>query len=337
MADKVRWGIISTARIATNALIPAIQASEKAEVVAIASREQSKAERIANALGIETAYGSYDELFDDPEVQAVYNPLPNGLHREWTVKAAEKGKHVLCEKPLALNVSECQQMIDACREHNVLLMEAFMYRFHPRHARVKEIIASGRIGEVQLVRAGFSFYLDESESENIRWGKLGGGALMDVGCYCVNVSRFIFDDEPVAVQAAAHISEKFDVDKTLTGILEFPEDRFAAIDCSFNTGFRQFYEVVSTQGKIEVPDPFLPGDGSVPVFITIGESPRDVDSDQEIIPGVNQYTLEVDHFSDCITTGEPPLIPGEEGLKNMRVIEALDRSAREGRRVTLEE
>jgi len=313
----LNWGILSTARIGTKSVIPALQASRNGSVLAIGSRNLDAARQVAAQFGIPRAYGNYTALLEDPDVQAIYNPLPNSLHREWTIRAAEKGKHVLCEKPLALNTSECDEMIDACRQHGVLLMEAFMYRFHPQMAQVKELIAAGSIGQIVLIRAAFTFFL--SDLQNIRLQKeLGGGSLMDVGCYGVNVARFITEAEPVAVQAMANFGPASQVDETFAGLLRFPDHVIALIDCGFRSTFRQQVEIVGSAGKIEIGRPFNPRTDPTPLLVTRGDETETI-----VVPGANQYQLMVEHFADCIQTGQPLRYPPEDGRNNMRVIEML--------------
>jgi len=322
MAQTVRWGIISTARIGQR-VIPAIQSTHNGAVVAIASRSLRQAQEFAAQMGIPRAYGSYEELLADPEVDAIYNPLPNSLHKEWTIRAAEHGKHVLCEKPLALNASECDEMIRACEAHGVRFMEAFMYRFHPQMVRVREMVASGAIGPLQLIRASFSFTL--TDPRNIRLQRdLGGGALMDVGCYCVNFSRLMTGAEPVEVQAAAYFGPQSQVDETLTGILRFPAG-ISLIDCSFRMPFRQFCELVGQEGIIQVPAPWLPGTADTSILVRRGD-----ETETLTIPGANHYQLMVEHFNECILTGQELRFPASDGRKNMSVLDALYQSAWSG-------
>jgi len=323
---KLRWGILSTARIGINALAPAIKASREAELLAISSRDGAKAREAAEKLGIPRAYGSYEALLDDPDIDIIYNPLPNGMHLEWTLKAARKGKHILCEKPLTNDAAQAREMVEGCRQHGVLLMEAFMWRFHPQHHRVKEIIASGAIGRARLMRMGFSFWFC---APNFRFDPAqGGGALMDVGCYCVNISRFIFDADPVKVYASAEFDPKNDVDLSLSGHLLFPEGNVSLIDCSFRMTGRQEYEVIGEKGKIEVPLAILPGTGPATLYVT-----ADGQRHEETVEGVNQYVLQVDHFSACVRERKTPVYPPESSVKNMEILDALIRSARIGEAV----
>lgn len=325
---KVRWGIIGTARIAEK-LIRGIQVSQNGELLAIASRTEEKARAFAKQHDIPRAYGSYEALLSDPEIEAVYNPLPNSLHGEWTIKAIEAGKPTLCEKPMACNAAEAQQMIDAARSHNVLLMEAFMYRFHPQMIRLKEILDQGAIGELRVIRTAFTFGL--YDLNNVRLKKeLCGGAVMDVGCYCVNFSRYVAGSEPTEVFAVAHIGPKSGVDEMMAGTLIFSNGVVAQFDCSFRSAGRAFCEVVGSEGKIDVPSPWVPG--SVPGRLIVTRR----GTSETIEAGVaDPYQLEVEHFGACILEGTPLFLPPEEGLKNMRVIDALYRSARDGRPAAL--
>lgn len=324
ITQNVRWGVLSTANIGRRAVIPAIHQAGNGELIGVASRDADSARKFADELNIPRSYGSYAELLADPDIEAVYIPLPNNMHREWTIKAAEAGKHILCEKPLALDAAECAEMEAAAQQHNVLLMEAFMYRFHPQTVRVQELLRSGAIGDVRLLHASFSFRL--TNPANIRLQPdLGGGALMDVGCYCVNVSRTLFEAEPVEVQAFATWSTS-GVDELLAGSLRFADGRVAQFDCALSLARRETYEVVGTTGTIEAPVAFLPGLGDATLHLR-----RSGQADQaETIPGVDEYRLMVEHFGDCVRGQSPLRYPPSEAAANMRVIEALYRSARNG-------
>lgn len=320
MADRLRLGVLSTARIGLNHLIPAAKLSTLAEVTAIASRDGAKAAEAAQRLAIPTAHGSYEALLADPNIDAVYISLPNRMHKEWTIRCAAAGKHVLCEKPVARRAADAQEMADACRRAGVVLMEAFMYRHHPQQQRVKELLAQGVIGQPKLIRASFCFAMRNPDG-NIRVNaELEGGALMDVGCYAVNVSRFLFDAEPAAVEAFQVVPERFGVDMTFAGVLRFPGDRLAVIDCSFEVGSGGKYEISGTEGSIRVDRAFTPGDSAVTVQLAVNGRQN------EEIPGSNQYTHEVDHFVHSIRAGRL-LPPAEDGVANTRVIEALYRAA----------
>jgi xylose dehydrogenase (NAD/NADP) len=323
-AEKLKWGIISTANIGRAAVIPAIHTSRNGDVVAVASRDEERARAFADSLDIPRTYGAYEELLGTDDVDAVYIPLPNNLHREWTVKAAEAGKHILCEKPLALNAAECEEMEAAARENGVVLMEAFMYRFHPRTEQVLTLVQNGAIGRLATVQAAFTFRL--SDRDNIRLQpELGGGALMDVGCYCVNVSRTVAGAEPIEVQASAYWGET-GVDEQLVGTLRFSDSVFAQFDCALSLERRETYTVAGTDGHLEVAAAFLPGTGDT----TIVEHHGREGATTHTIPGAEEYQLMVEHFADCVLHAKPVRYPPSEAAANMRVIEALFRSARNG-------
>lgn len=327
---KVRWGVLSTADIGLKQVIPAIFKSENAEMAAISSRN-SKSKTVAAKLVIPKAYESYEQLLEDPDIDAVYIPLPNHLHREWTIKAAKAGKHVLCEKPASLTSFETREMVEVCQEQGVKFMEAFMYQFHPQHRRVREIIASGEIGEVRLFKSSFSFYL-ENRKENIRMGKeMGGGSVYDVGCYTIHAARYIMGSEPFEVQMDAVIDELAGVDTSATGVLKFNNGVKAIIDCSFDMAGRDEYEVVGTKGIIRVPYAFRPdvNGGIGQVIISTDGVVR-----EEKIPG-DIYRLEIELFSRAILEGIDPVYSGEETIRNMEVIDACYRSIQEGKPVKM--
>lgn len=320
---RLQWGVLGVARIALNAVIPAIQRSANGHLIAIASRTPGKADETAGRLGIPRGHGSYEALLADPEVEAVYIPLPNSMHREWTIRCAEAGKHVLCEKPLALTAADAEEMIAACRHRGVVLMEAFMYRFHPRTLRVAELAAQGALGEVRLVRASFTFRV--RSPENIRLQPdLGGGSLYDVGCYGVNASRMLLG-EPTSAFAFGRIGAS-GVDEVLGAVLRFEGGPVAVIDCGLVLSRREEVEVVGGSGRIVVPTAFLPGvaDAELHMF---------VDQDRTVltIPGVDQYQVMVEHFAEAVRNDLPPRLPPEDAVANLRVIEALLRSLRSAR------
>ena len=254
MARRLKWGVMGTANIARGVLIPAIQQSTFGTVEAIGSRDLERARSVAQSLGIGRAVGSYEALLNDPDIDAVYIALPNALHAEWTIRAAEAGKAVLCDKPLARSANDAARQIEACSKHGVSLMEGFMYRFHPQTRRVQEFIASGAIGQVREVRAHLSVnILRTFDASNIRYqAGLGGGALLDMGCYTVNISRMVFGSEPARVVCSRHVDPTLGVDTSATGILEFAEG-VAMISCSFAADGQGTYTIVGTEGTIEVP------------------------------------------------------------------------------------
>lgn len=314
--EKIRWGVLSTANIGRTQVIPAIFRAENAEMSAISSRGD-RVYAAARELGIPKAYESYEALLDDPEIDAVYIPLPNNLHKEWVIKAAEKGKHVLCEKPAALSAQEAKEMIEACEANGVKFMEAFMYQLHPQHARVKEIIASGEIGEVKLIKSSHSFYLNNRERD-IRMDKtMGGGSIYDVGSYCVQVIRHLTDSEPVKVQAIAELDEATGIDLTSTVYMKMDNGIKAMFDCSFDMINRNEYEVIGTEGKIKVPFAFRPdvNGGIGKVIIQNNGMIR-----EEKIYG-DIYRMEIEQFSRAILDGGEPVITTESTLKNMAVLD----------------
>jgi xylose dehydrogenase (NAD/NADP) len=322
--DRVRYGVLSTSQVARNQHIPAAREAANAEIVAISSRERSRAEEWASRLEIPRAYGSYGELLADPGIDAVIVPLPNSLHCEWTVKAVEAGKHVLCEKPLAVTVEEARRMIDAAQANGVLLMEAFTTRFQPVMPCVRETIGSGQIGEVVIVRAELTYTIQDWDADNRVKAELGGGALLDAGCYCVNAIRFVMGAEPESVQAFQREKEGYGVDATFVGLMRFPGDRMACMATGMEQPFRARCEVIGTAGRIEVPYLF----GEQVVKVVVGGQERVLEFD-----AVNRFRAQIAHFADCILHGTQPTLPPEDGLNNTRVLVALQRAAREGRAV----
>ena len=324
---KLRWGVMSTANIGRKMVNPAIQASRNGELQAVASRNASQSRDFAEQGGIPVAHVSYAELLDDETIDAVYIPLPNSLHREWSIKAMEAGKHVLCEKPLGLTERECLDMCAAAEANNVKFMEAFMYRFHPRTEKVLQLIQEGAIGELTMIQSVFTFRL--VQPDNIRLDpQLGGGALMDVGCYCVNISRTAAGREPVEVQAVASDSQS-GVDNMMAGTLRFSDDLLATFQCDLNTRRRESYEIGGTEGYLRVTDAFVPGNGDVVIEEFGSEDAPTIHK----INGADEYQCMVEHFADCVLQGHNPRYPAEEAALNMRVIEALYASARSGGKV----
>lgn len=330
---KVRWGVLSTANIAQKALLPAFLRADNAEVTAIASGgDVKKAETIAKKFDIPTTYDSYDKLLDDPNIDAVYIPLPNHLHKQWVMKAANKGKHILCEKPAAINTADVLEMKEVCEKYGVLFMEAFMYHFHSQHARVKEIIDSGEIGDVKLMRAAFSFYLAGKEN-NIRMNShKGGGSIYDIGCYGIHSIRNILRSEPETVHVHGVVDPTFGVETDAVGYLTFPDGVRATFDTSFNMANRNEYEVIGTGGRIIVPRAYRPdnngGDGLVIMEKAGVQRTETVNSDQ--------YRGQVEHISQAILEGTNQLYHDfENTLNNMRVIDACYESIEKGHQVEL--
>jgi len=326
----VKWGILSTANIGRTQLIPAIKRADLAEVVAIASRG-SQVHEVAAELQIPRAYESYDALLEDQEIDAVYIPLPNHLHKEWVLKAAEKGKHVLCEKPLALTAQEAEEIVAACEKHGVKYMEAFMYQFHPQHQRVRDIIASGEIGEVKLFKSSHSFFLNDREGDIRIKKEMGGGAIYDIGCYSIHVLRTVLQAEPVLAKGIAKQDANNDVDLSSFIYLEMENGIPAAIDCSFDMTGRNEYEVVGTKGTIRVPFAFRPDlNGGVGLVITqVNGMVREEKVNGDI------YRLEVEHFSQAILNDSQPLQTGTSSIQNMRVIEACYEAVETGKMVKI--
>lgn len=322
---RVRWGVLSTAHIGRKSVNPAIQQSSNGTLAAIASRDASRARDAAAAQGIPRHYGSYDALLADPEIDAVYVPLPNSEHRPWSIRAAEHGKHVLCEKPLALSAAECLEMASAADQHGTLLMEAFMYRFHPRTERLVSMSQSGAFGALRFIRGTFTFRL--VHADNIRWfPELGGGALYDVGCYCVNVSRTIAGAEPAEVQAWANIGAT-GVDHDLSGALRFDAGLVSHFDCSLSMDRREFVEVGGTEASASIEAAFVPGTGRCAITERrVGETRM------HELDGANEYVRMVEHFNDCVQRRATLRYTAREAAANMAVIDALYRSARAGGR-----
>jgi len=317
MADIVRYGVLSTAQIALNRHLPAVQAAANSQVVALSSRDQVRADKAAAEHGIAQAYGSYQAVLDDPAVDAVINPLPNSLHCEWSVKAAEAGKHILCEKPLSVTVSESRKMIDAAQANGVLLVEAFTHRLNPQLQCARRLVQQGEIGEVKLARAELTFSIRDWEGDVRAQAGLGGGALLDAGCYCVSAVRFVLNAEPVAAQAFQHVRNG--VDATLSGLLRFAGDSVAHIATGMEEPFRCVLEVIGSHGAITVPNMF---DESADVQIAIGNDER-----VEKFSGPNRFQVQIERFSDCILQGKVPEFSPEDGLKNVAVLQALKRAA----------
>ena len=328
--EKVRWGILSTAKIAQKSLIPAFERANNAVVTGIAS-SSGKAEEAAAQFNITKAYSSYEAMLQDPDIDAVYIPLPNHLHKKWTIEAAKHGKHILCEKPASLTAEETKEMVDFCRESNVKFMEAFMYQFHPQHERVREIIKSGEIGEVKFMRASFSFFLAQPEG-NIKMDPIkGGGSLYDVGCYAIHSIRNILGAEPVEVDVHANIDSDYQVDTSAFGYMKMENGVHAHFDCSFDMVFRAEYEVIGTEGQIKVPRAFRPDNhgGEGLVIVHIGEETRE----EKIVADI--YREEVEHISQVILENGEPSYSGENAIQNMRVIEACYQSIHTGNIIKL--
>jgi predicted dehydrogenase len=330
----LRLGILSTADIARTKVVPAMQRADRCEVVAIASRDAARAGAVADELGIPNAHGSYEALLADPDVDAVYIPLPNHLHAEWTIAAARAGKHVLCEKPLALTADDAQRAIDVCQAEGVRVMEAFMYRLHPSWVAVRQLVAAGRIGRLLAVQSWFSYYNDDPRNiRNIR--EFGGGALYDIGCYSVNLSRMLFGGEPTRVRASSVLDPTLDptngTDVLTSGILEFGEG-VATFTCSTRAEDDQRVHVYGTKGRISIGIPFnIPPDLPTEVYLTAGGDPP-VAPRTEVLTfePADPYTVETQLFAAAVLDDLPTPVPPEDAVANLRVIEQILRAAESG-------
>ena len=320
--NKVRWGILSTAKIAREKVIPAMQGGQFCEVVAIASRSEAHAREVAGQLKIARSYGSYEELLADKNVDAVYIPLPNQHHVPWAIKALEAGKHVLCEKPIALTEEEAQQLVEAAAKRPQLkVMEAFMYRFHPQWQYAKKLVNEGSIGDLKTIHSFFSYYNDDPN--NIRNQKdAGGGGMMDIGCYCVSLSRFIFGSEPKRAFGKVELDAQFKVDRLASGILDFSTGT-ATFTCSTQLTPYQRVNIFGTTGGIEIEIPFnAPPD--VPTRLWVhSKSGRK----ERVFDIVNQYTIQADLFSQSILNNTAVPTPLQDAVNNMKVIEAIFESS----------
>jgi predicted dehydrogenase len=329
-AKKVKWGVLSTANIGVKKVIPGMRLGQHSEVVAICSRDGKKAEDAARQLKIPKAYWSYEEMLADPEIEAVYNPLPNHLHVPWSLKAAEAGKHVLCEKPLGLSTAEVKQLIDARDRTGVKIGEAFMVRTHPQWLRTRELIQSGRIGDLRAITGAFSYF--NRDAANIRnvlhWG---GGAMMDIGCYPIATSRFIFGAEPSRVVALVERDPDFKTDRLVSAILDFPAGQ-VIFTCSTQMVPYQRMQFLGTKGRIEMEIPFnAPNDRPCRIFIDDGRDVFGGGITAESFHTCDQYTIQGDAFSQAIRGNGDVPVPLEDALRNTAVIEAIFRSAETGR------
>lgn len=325
--DPVSWGVLGTANIAIKKVIPAMLQSKLSRVAAIASRSPDKAAEAAAHLEIETAYGSYEQLLADPAIEAVYIPLPNNLHKDWTIAVAQAGKHVLCEKPLALTSDEAREMIEVSHSEGVLLMEAFMYRLHPMWQKVMSLIAEGAVGEVRSVQSVFSYYNDDPT--NIRnVPELGGGALYDIGCYCVNTARMVYGGEPTDVKAVLRKDPELGIDVLTSAVLDF-EGGQAEFVCSTRMERDQRVVVHGTTGRIVVEIPYnIPTDRPTTIhLISGGSSSKEPRVDHVHVEAANAYTVQADRFSRAIRRNEAPPLPPTDGVANMKVIERIFASA----------
>jgi len=327
MADKIlRWGLLSTARINAR-LIPPLNASKRNRLVAVASRNQATADAYAREWKIPRALGSYEALLTDPEIDVIYNPLPNSLHAEWTVRALRAGKHVLCEKPMALSLAEMDEIKAASQGTRRVVMEAFMYRHHPQTLKVKELVDSGSLGKLQLVRASFTFVL--THEGDVRLDKaLGGGSIWDLGCYPISYARTMIGAEPLEV-FGWQVTGSTGIDMSFIGQMRFANDVHAQFDCGFASPEHAFVEIVGTEGTLNIPVPFLP-EKKEKIYLTHGKKTDTIE-----IKGQELYIGEVEDMADAILLGKPLRVSLEDSRINTATILALLKSAQSGKAMAL--
>ncbi len=330
MPTKLRWGVLSTANIGLKKVLPAMVQGQFTSIAAIASRNLAKAQEAAAALGIPTAYGSYEELLADPNIDAVYIPLPNHLHVPWTIKAAEAGKHVLCEKPISLTVAEAATLLAVRARTGVKIGEAFMVNCHPQWLRLRELFGQGRIGEIRAVQGFFSYF--NANPANIRnQVECGGGALMDIGCYLIHAARYAFKQEPARVVASIDRDPEMHTDRLTSAILEFPAGQ-AIFTCSTQMVPYQRMQFLGTKGRIELEIPFnAPPDRTTRLFVDDGGDLSGSSIATETFPVCDQYTLQGDAFSRAVLDNTEVPVSIEDAIGNMAAIEAVFRSANSGR------
>jgi predicted dehydrogenase len=321
---KVRWGVLSTADIGVRKVIPAMKQGQYCEMVGIASRNLAKAQAVAEQLGFARAYASYEALLADPEIEAVYIPLPNHLHVPWSIKVLEAGKHVLCEKPIGLTSAEGQQLLDESKRHPQLkVMEAFMYRHHPQWQRAKKLVKEGGIGELCTIQTFFSYFNDDPE--NIRnMAEIGGGGLMDIGCYCISLSRFIFDAEPERVIGIVEYDPVFKTDRLASAMMDFGRGT-STWTCATQVSDYQRVNIYGTEGRVEIEIPFnAPSDRPCKMWHQRGDEIEEI-----VLDIVDQYTIQGDLFSQAILNDAEVPTPLEDAVANMKVIEAIVHSGKE--------
>jgi D-xylose 1-dehydrogenase (NADP+, D-xylono-1,5-lactone-forming) len=329
---RLKWGVLGCADIGLRAMVPALQAGCNCEVVAVASRDAERARQVAARLGLHHTYGDYQSLVEDPDVEAVYIPLPNSLHAEWAVRAAQCGKHVLCEKPLALTAGDVDAIAAAATEHKVLAMEAMMYRLHPQTLKAWELVRAGTLGAVHLVQANFTYHVPNPS--DIRFNRaLGGGVLEDVGSYCVSVARAAMGCEPTQVTGEARIGPASDVDEAFTGMLRFPGGELASFACSIHGPRQQEYRITGSEASLTVTVPFAPGVDDRLLILRRGWQRGKETVEQIVVPGVDQYRLLGEHFADCVLNGTAPAIPLSETRANVAAVSALHESSLAGKPV----
>jgi predicted dehydrogenase len=321
-ATQLRWGVLGVAKIATQKVIPAMQECPRARVAAIASRDPAKADLAAIALGIPTSYGRYEDLIADPDIDAIYIPLPNHLHVEWATRAAEAGKHVLCEKPIGLTAADVRSLIAVRDRTGRRIQEAFMYRAHPQWRRAVEIVRSGRLGEVRAISGAFSYFNDDPA--NIRNSEpLGGGGLYDIGCYLVNSARMLFGGEPRRVRSLMARDSRSGVDRVTSMLLEFEHGHAIGV-CGTQHVPYQRIQIFGTRARLEIEIPFnCWPDRPTRLFLDSGADLAGGSIDTIEIPAANQFAIQCEEFSEAILTDAPTPYPLEDSLANMTVIEAV--------------
>ena len=325
-ASCLRWGFLSTARI-TKALLDPLRNSKRNQLLAVASRSQDNADEYARKHKVKRAYGSYVDLLVDPEIDVIYNPLPNHLHAEWTVKAIQAGKHVLCEKPLALSLAEVDAMSAAAESSGKLIAEAFMYRSHPQTLKTREIVADGRLGKIKMVRGSFTFMM--TNPDDYRWKpEMGGGGLLDVGCYPLSYTRFVLGAEPLEV-FGWQVTGPTGVDELFTAQLRFPQNVFAQFDCSIKIPYHVFMEIVGDEATLIIPRPFNPGPKEK-LYLT-----KDGKTETIAVKGTESYLAEVEDMADAILLNKPPRVSLSDSRANTAVILALFESAKTGKPITI--
>ena len=329
-SDKIRWGILSTAGIAASAFIPALRESARGELVAVASRDRTRGEAFAKKHAIGTVFDDYDRLLESDAIDAIYNPLPNTMHAEWTIKAAESGKHIFCEKPLAMSADEINAMSDSCDRAGVQLVEAFVFLFHAQTLKLRQLLDDRVIGDIRSTHAYVNFNIPRP-SDNIRLNKeLGGGGLLDGGVYPLTFTRFVFGEEPISVQASCFFDPHYEVDLRTSAILEFSGDRHATIHMSMDGQGGPGAAIFGDKGYINVPQPYHPRqDAHLGVWTPEGEQRHPFDD------GRQPFTPAIDHFHDVLLDGKQLAVAATNALGTIALVEAIFESARTGNRVTL--
>ncbi len=322
---KISWGVLGTAKIGVEKVIPAMQKGKYSQISAVSSRNIEKAENVARRLRIPRAYGSYEKLLEDPEIEAVYIPLPNHLHAKWTLKSLEMGKHVLCEKPISMNFKQAEGLKQKAEKFSDLkVMEACMYRFHPQWQTAKKLLDEGKIGELKNIHSIFSYYNDNPKDIRNQL-ETGGGGLLDIGCYCISSSRFLFGSEPVRVCAAIKYDPKMKIDRLVSAVLEF-EGGTSTFTCSTQMTAHSRVDILGADVKIEMPMPFVPlPDNKSKIMHQVGTKTKEI-----IFEACNQYTIQGDSFSKAILDESKVPTPIEDAVANMKVIDKIIESHKKG-------